>query len=84
VASYEVYEEPFHVDQIGGRDRLFYCYNGVEAGLKFKPVPNVGMFAAVGYQFGQEFNRGWDDTNMDRIISVSDEPYLRFGVNLSF
>jgi hypothetical protein len=84
VASYEAYEEPFHVDQVGGNDRMFYCYNGVEAGLKFQPMHDVGLFAAAGYQFGQEFNRGWDDTDMDRIVSISDEPYLRFGLNLSF
>lgn len=84
LVSYQVYEEPFHVDQVGGDDRLFYCYDGVEAGLKYQPKRGIGFFAAAGYQFGQEFNRGWDDTDMDRIISIADEPYLRFGLNLSF
>lgn len=84
IASFQTYSEPFHVDGIGDQQRLFYSHESVEAGVKYAPTKDLAFVATVGYSFGQEFNVGFDSRDMDRVISVSDEPYFRVGLELAF
>jgi hypothetical protein len=64
--------------------RLFFRQRKVETGMNWTPKKNVTLTAAVGYAFDQKFTRGWDVRDTDTIRKISDEPFVRFGLNLEF
>jgi len=81
-ADYTQIIEGFHIDGDVNTRRILFHQQRAEAGVRVEPVPGVGLIAAVGYAFGQEFNRGFDTRDEDRLASVSDEGYLRFGIEV--
>jgi len=55
--------------------------------LRFAPRVGKDTFAvtaAAGYAWGQEFSTGFDSRKSDEVADVSDEPYVRFGVEVKF
>ena len=52
--------------------------------MKLQPTEAIGLFATVGYAFGQEFNVGFDARNLDEVRKVSDEGFVRGGVDVKF
>lgn len=77
----------FQLDALGGNDRLIFEQRRAEAGVRWGPREARETFAvtaAVGYAWGQEFAVGFDGRETDLIDDLSDEPYVRFGIELKF
>ncbi|HZN69759.1 MAG TPA: hypothetical protein VFB66_31075 [Tepidisphaeraceae bacterium] len=77
----------FWLDEIGGNDRLIFEQRRAEVGVRYAPLETqkaVAFTAAVGYAWGQEFSIGFDSRDTDVIADLSDEPYLRVGLELKF
>jgi hypothetical protein len=84
-ASYALRQEAFHWDELpDSSDRLIYIQRRVEGGVRWTPIEQASLVAAVGYAFDQEFNVGWDTRDQDRVAKPSDEPYLRVGFEVRF
>ena len=77
-------QEAFHVEDIGGHDRLFFEQSRSEAGIRWVPRKYTSLTAAIGYAWGSSFSRGWNLYESDHIADVSDEPYIRFGFETRF
>ena len=74
---------------IKNRTFFFFNYEGfqqrrAEVGLRWEPRKDFLFSVAGGYAFGQEFSTGFDARDTDLVADVSDEPYLRFGVDIRF
>lgn len=86
--EYDTRFEAFHLDGDDENRRLFYRHKRLEVGLRWELEELTGIDAelrvAGGYAFDREFERGWDVRDTDNIRDLSDEPYLRMGVDLSF
>lgn len=79
----------FHLDSDVNDRRFFYKQNRVEGGLVWRGTqgdsfPGVEARIAAGYAFDQEFSRGWDTRDDDTVRDISDEPYVRVGVEVGF
>jgi len=83
-AVYDSRSEAFHVDDLGGINRLLFEQERAEAGVRFYPVDNVSIVAAGGYAFDQSFRSGFDARESDEVANLSDEPYLRFAVGINY
>lgn len=66
------------------RRRLFFQQRRVEAGVRWVPSAHAELVLAGGYAFGQKFKSGWDMRDPGTVRRISDEPYLRVGLNLWF
>ena len=75
---------PYHVSQLSGNRRLFFLENRLEAGLKWKVNDAFNFSVAGGYAFDRRFYRGFDEFDLKSVSSLSDQPYLRVALNLSF
>lgn len=79
--AYTSRTEAFHWDEIdNSRDRLIFEQRRAEAGVKWSPVEELHVVVAGGYAFGQEFSVGWDSRETDLVTDLSDEPYIRVGL----
>lgn len=84
--------EGFYVDGLpDNHDRILFAQRRAEVGVRFEPVAMggpgpapVSVDLAVGYAWSGEFSEGFDSRETDEIADVSDEPYLRAGVELRF
>jgi hypothetical protein len=65
-------------------DRLFEEMTRVEVGVRVIWGSLIDISVGGGYAMNQDFYRGWDVRRLDRIASVSDEPYLGFIVRGRF
>jgi len=83
-ATFQDRRSAFHADQLPSDRRLFFHQRRAEAGLHFTPWKFAELTLAAGYAFDQEFERGWDLRDLDHIADLSDEPYLRLGLALSY
>jgi hypothetical protein len=72
----------FHVEGLGHDRRLFFQQRRLEAGVRWQPRPFIGVVAAGGYAFSQEFSVGFDTRDLGNITHLSDEPYVRVGVEI--
>lgn len=86
--EYDTRFEAFHLDGDDDHRRLFYSQRRLEVGLLWELEELTGIAASLrvagGYAFDREFERGWDVRDADNVRDVSDEPYARVGVELSF
>ncbi len=65
--------------------RLMFSQQRIEGGAVWVHEPSgVELTVAGGYAFDQEFTRGWDSRDDDTVRDISDEPYLRIGLKISF
>ena len=84
-ASYAVRQEAFHSDNLANtHDRILFQQRRAEVGARWSPCEFASLIVAGGYAFSQEFNVGWDTTDMDRIAKPSDEPYFRVGFEVRY
>ena len=44
----------------------------------------MGVTLAAGYAFSQELTTGFDSDNEDKLTDLSDQPYLRIGLEVGF
>ena len=79
-ASYEGRREAFTITDYDDHDRLFFEQRRVEAGVRWQPARYVALVAAGGYAFNQEFSQGWDMRDTEEVADVSDEAYVRVGI----
>jgi len=86
-ASLDYRSSAFRLEGLSGNDRLLFQQRRAEVGLRFAPRVGKDTFAvtaAAGYAWGQEFSTGFDSRKSDEVADVSDEPYVRFGVEVKF
>jgi hypothetical protein len=86
-ASLDYHSSAYRLDGLRGNDRLIFQHRRAELGLRFAPRSGRQTFAltaAAGYAWGQEFSVGFDSRKTDGLADVSDEPYVRLGVELKF
>lgn len=85
-AGYESERTGFHHDEDLDNRRLFYQEQRLEAGVRLKPeqLPGSQLVIAGGYAFDREFERGFDVRDLDTVREVSDEPFVRIGLDLTF
>ncbi|MGB7160993.1 MAG: hypothetical protein WBD40_23230 [Tepidisphaeraceae bacterium] len=75
----------FHTDELeDSNDRLLYQERRAEVGVQWEPRKDTRVILAGGYAFGQEFGTGWDYRDDEKITEVSDEPYVRAGLEMRF
>ncbi|MEX2213671.1 MAG: hypothetical protein WD768_06065 [Phycisphaeraceae bacterium] len=83
-ASYKEVYEAFHLKGDQKDRRLFFEQSRIEAGVRWKPISNLQVILAGGYAFGQEISRGFDARNTTTVRDLSDEPFLRAGVEFRY
>jgi hypothetical protein len=65
-------------------DRIIFQQRRAEAGVRFEPNEQIHADLALGYAWGGEFSEGFDSRRTNEIADISDEPYIRAGVELRF
>jgi hypothetical protein len=88
-ASFDTRRNAFHWDALDdGDERVLVRKRRAEVGVRWTPAQrgnySLNVLAAVGYAFGQELTVGFDSTDDDKLAELSDEPYLRVGLELGF
>ncbi len=84
-ANFDTRNMAFHMDELEAEnDRLLFTEKRAELGVQWEPRKDARVIFAGGYAFGQEFSAGWDFRRSDEITDVSDEPYLRAGLEIRF
>ncbi len=77
--------EAFFVDGlVSNHDRILFEQRRAEAGVRFQPRDEFNIDLAVGYAWSGEFSQGFDSRDTDEIADISDEPYVRVGVELRY
>ncbi len=74
----------YAVDDLPHNRRLIFEQTRVGAGITYQPVENVGFTLGAGYAFEQRFGVGFDERRLRDKIDISDEPYLRLGVDINW
>lgn len=75
----------FFVDGlVENHDRLLFSQRRAEAGVRWEPRDGVRMNLALGYAWGGEFTVGFDQRDSDLVADISDEPYIRGGLEVQF
>jgi hypothetical protein len=64
--------------------RVLFNQTRAELGVRGTFMDNLSFVAAAGYAFNTELNVGWDSRDEDELATLSDEPYVRFGVEVKF
>lgn len=83
--SLDTRRDAFHTDELEvTNDRLLYRERRAEIGVQWEPRPDTRLILAGGYAFDREFSAGWDYRDDDEITEVSDEPYVRAGLEIRF
>lgn len=81
----EYRSEAFSIDDLEGEhDRLLFQQRRAELGIEWQPSEDTRLILAGGYAFKTEFSAGFDQRESELIADVSDEPYLRFGIERRF
>ena len=84
-ANYDSRSMAFHMDELeAANERLLFTERRAELGVQWEPRKDTRLIFAGGYAFGQEFSAGWDFRESDEITDVSDEPYVRAGLEIRF
>ena len=77
--------EAFHWNELDNPDRrILFNQTRAEIGVRGTYMDNLNFTAAVGYAFNTELNIGWDTRDADELAEISDEPYVRVGVEVKF
>lgn len=81
--------EAFHLDGDDDNRRLFFTQRRLEIGLRWELATlfeqmDAELILAGGYAFDQEFERGFDARDLRNVRDVSDEPYVRVGLQFGF
>jgi hypothetical protein len=77
--------ESFFWDELSdSHDRLFFQQRRAEVGFSWEPIERLRGELAFGYAWDQEFSTGWSNNNTDLVGDVSDEPYVRIGVQWQY
>jgi hypothetical protein len=77
--------ESYHWDDLPDQDdRLFFEQRRAEVGLSYEPIERLRGELAVGYAFSQEFSSGWSSNETTEVADISDEPYIRIGVQWQY
>lgn len=79
-----IYESFFIDGQPSNHDRLLFQQRRAEAGLRWEPRDGFQFEAAVGYGWNGEFTVGFDQRDSKTFVDVSDEPYVRLGLEIRF
>jgi hypothetical protein len=81
----------FFIDGLSsGNERLLFEQRRAEVGLTWRTKDSgvgeqdIEFTAAIGYAWSGEFSTGFDQRDSDLVADVSDEPYLRLGLQLRF
>jgi hypothetical protein len=70
----------FDLDGTSDTQRLFFLQRRAEAGLHWSPNAKFGVVLGVGLAFSQELASGFDKRDLDKVAKISDEPFVRIGV----
>ena len=77
--------EAFFLDGLpSNHDRLLFQQRRAEAGVRWEPHEGWQLEAAIGYGWNGEFTVGFDQRDSKTFVDVSDEPYLRAGLEIRF
>ena len=83
--------DAFFIDGLSsGGERLLFEQRRAEVGLTWRTrdsgvgEQDIEFTAALGYGWSGEFSAGFDQRDSDLVADVSDEPYLRLGLQLRF
>jgi hypothetical protein len=82
--SLDYHASAFFLRELKGNDRLLFQQRRAELGVKWSPRESFGFTAALGYTWGQEFSTGFDSRRTDEVADLSDEPYVRVGLEVKF
>lgn len=74
----------FHINTLEDDDRLLVFESRVELGLKANINHTVSFILAGGWAFDRKFEVGWDSRDTEEVANISDEPYLRVGLEARF
>jgi hypothetical protein len=88
-ASFDARRNAFHWGRLEhGDDRVMLFQRRAEVGVRWTPAHrgsySLNVLGALGYAFSQELTVGFDTRNDDKLAELSDEPYVRVGVELGF
>lgn len=84
-ASVDNVSHNFFIDDLpSNNDRLLFTQRRAEAGVRWEPRDGVKMNLALGYAWGGEFTVGFDQRDSDLVADISDEPYVRGGIQIEF
>ena len=77
--------EAFYFDGLAENyDRILFEQRRAEAGVRFEPTKSFHADLAIGYAWNGEFSEGFDSRETNEIADISDEPYIRAGVELRY
>ena len=82
--SLQTKRDQFYISQLHDHTRLLYVQRRVEGGIRFSPMDNLTLKAAIGYAFATDFRRGWDYRSSSQYVYLTNEPYISFAVEFSF
>jgi hypothetical protein len=78
-------QDAFHLNEItAGNARLLFEQRRAEIGVTWRPTESFDLTIAGGYAWGGEFSTGFDLRNSQTLAKLSDEPYLRAGLQIRF
>jgi hypothetical protein len=77
--------DAFFIDGlVENHDRILFEQRRAEAGIRYEPCKAFHADIALGYAWHGEFSQGFDSRDTDEIADISDEPYLRAGLELRY
>ena len=78
--------EGFYVDGLGENYyRILFQQRRAEAGVRYSPDEHLNFDLALGYAWGGEFSSGFSlRSSTHEIADISDEPYIRAGIELRY
>lgn len=77
--------EAFFIDGLEENyHRLFFEQRRAEAGVRWTPREGMNVTVGAGYAWGGEFSTGWDLRETDEVTDISDEPYVKAGIEFQF
>lgn len=84
VGTFAATDLPFHSTTLPSDRRLFFLQNRFEAAVRWTLGDSFNVLVAAGYGFDRRLSSGWDERKLMPIASLSDQPYLRLTVAISF
>ena len=76
--------EAYHVSGMPENRRLFFTQRRVEAGMEWRPQPQLEFVLAGGWAFGREYSTGWDSRDLNTVTKIAGGPYIRLGLDFDF
>ena len=82
--SYASSTRGYHLDGDDENRRLFFSQQRLETGVRYTMQRGVEWTLAGGWDFDQEFTRGWDTRNDEDVRELDDAPFVRVGLKVAF